>query len=312
MKISICIPTYNRIELLKVCLESCFNQSLTPYEILIGDDSPNDETRRLVQDLIDKSPCPIQYFHNSPALKQSANVHHLLQKASGDFISIMHDDDLYEESALEVLSKCFITSDVMVSYGKQKMIDHDGLYNHVSTLALNRDFYRESRYAGIQDDFLTSALIQQFPNNGFLIRSSLAKSVGYLEPERLMGDACDYAFAILCARQEPLGKAYFVDEYTGFYRLSNQSILRNNPSNNAAFLAYEYVSNLEREIIDKPLVSKWLEEKSSHAISQASKLGLCQKALSWYFSEWHTSKRYTFGGIKRLLAIGLCALRSSF
>jgi glycosyltransferase involved in cell wall biosynthesis len=312
MKISICIPTFNRADLLKVCLESCFNQSLAPYEILIGDDSPGDETSELVQSLMDKSPCPVRYFHNRPALKQSANVHHLLQEASGDFISIMHDDDLYEKSALEILSKCFATSEVMVSYGKQKIIDNDGLYDHASTLALNNDFCRESSYSGIQEDFLTSALIQQFPNNGFLIRSNLAKSVGYLEPERLMGDACDYAFAILCARQEPFGKSYFVDEYTGFYRLSNQSIIRNNPTNNAAFLAYEYVSSLERNITEKPLVSKWLEEKSSHAISQASKLGLYQTALSWYFSEWHTSKRYTLGGIKRLLAIGLSSIKSSF
>jgi glycosyltransferase involved in cell wall biosynthesis len=312
MKISICIPTYNRPDFLKICLESCFHQTLVPYEILIGDDSSNNETESLVNDLKPLSPCPIYYRRNTPALKQAANLHDLIQNSSGDLISIIHDDDLYEHNALEILSTCFANPQIMVSYGKQKIIEHDGTYNHASTLSLNHEFYRESQYAGVQDDFLTSALIQQFPNDGFLIRSSLAKFVGYLEPQTIMGDACDYAFAILCASKAPQGKSYFIDEYTALYRLSNQSIARSNPDNNAAVMAFDYVSKLEQKVLEKPLVSKWLQQKSSYAISQAAKLGLSQKALSWYFSEWYASERLTIRGLKRLASIGIYTAKSRF
>jgi glycosyltransferase involved in cell wall biosynthesis len=312
MKISICIPTYNRPDFLKICLESCFHQTLIPHEILIGDDSSNNETESLINSIKILSLCPIRYQRNTPALKQAANLHNLIQNASGDLISIIHDDDLYEKNALEILSACFANPDIMVSYGKQKIIEHDGTYNHESTVALNHEFYRESQHIGIQEDFLTSALIQQFPNDGFLIRASLAKSVGYLEPQTIMGDACDYAFAILCARKKPQGKSFFVDEYTALYRLSNQSIARSNPDNNAAVMAFDYVSKLERQILEKPLIHKWLQQKSSHAISQAAKLGLSRKALSWYFSEWFTSERHSLKGIKKLLAIGLYSIKSLF
>jgi glycosyltransferase involved in cell wall biosynthesis len=312
MKISICIPTYNRPDFLKICLESCFYQTFVPYEILIGDDSSNNETESLVNDLKPLSPCPIYYRRNTPALKQAANLHDLIQNSSGDLISIIHDDDLYEHNALEILSTCFANPQIMVSYGKQKIIEHDGTYNHASTLSLNHEFYRESQYAGVQDDFLISALIQQFPNDGFLVRSSLAKSVGYLEPQTIMGDACDYAFAILCASKVPQGKSYFIDEYTALYRLSNQSIARSNPDNNAAVMAFDYVSKLERKVLENPLVSKWLKQKSSHAISQAAKLGLSQKALSWYLSEWFTPERYSLKGVKKLVTIGLYSIKSLF
>ena len=43
--ISICIPTRNRKDLLTECLESIFNQSTIPDEILVVDGSSNDETK---------------------------------------------------------------------------------------------------------------------------------------------------------------------------------------------------------------------------------------------------------------------------
>ena len=48
MNISIVIPTCNRPVELKKCLDSCIQQTLTLYEIIIGDDSNNDRTKNLI------------------------------------------------------------------------------------------------------------------------------------------------------------------------------------------------------------------------------------------------------------------------
>ena len=80
MKISICIPTYNRPDLLTLALESCFKQTLLPNEILIGDDSINNETEILINEIIknNKTNIIIRYFHNKPSLGQFRNVHNLI------------------------------------------------------------------------------------------------------------------------------------------------------------------------------------------------------------------------------------------
>jgi glycosyltransferase involved in cell wall biosynthesis len=68
MKISIIIPTYNRPVLFKECLESCINQDLIPFEIIIGDDSSNSETTELVKHYLnnDKQIAINYHKHDSP------------------------------------------------------------------------------------------------------------------------------------------------------------------------------------------------------------------------------------------------------
>lgn len=48
MKVSICIPAYKQPEFLKRCLDSVFEQSYTDYEVIITDDSPDNEIEKLV------------------------------------------------------------------------------------------------------------------------------------------------------------------------------------------------------------------------------------------------------------------------
>ena len=42
-KVSVCIPTYNNLELFKKCLNSVLVQEFKDYEIIVSDDSNNDE-----------------------------------------------------------------------------------------------------------------------------------------------------------------------------------------------------------------------------------------------------------------------------
>ena len=44
MKISVIIPTFNRIDLLKRAIDSVLNQSINPYDNIVVDDGSTDET----------------------------------------------------------------------------------------------------------------------------------------------------------------------------------------------------------------------------------------------------------------------------
>ncbi|MFP3607209.1 glycosyltransferase family 2 protein, partial [Paraburkholderia sp. SIMBA_053] len=48
-KVSICVPTCNRPELIVECLDSCLAQTHTNIEILIGDDSSDNRTQALIK-----------------------------------------------------------------------------------------------------------------------------------------------------------------------------------------------------------------------------------------------------------------------
>src|SRR5690606_24280564 len=101
MNISICIPTCNRPDFLKQAVESCLNQTLLPYEILIGDDSPNNDSQSMVLELTKNRGVPIKIYHNIPSLRQAGNTNFLFNNVSGDKTVLLHDDDLLLPDSLQ-------------------------------------------------------------------------------------------------------------------------------------------------------------------------------------------------------------------
>ena len=108
MKISVCIPTYNRLKTLREAVASCLNQSRLPDEIIIGDDSGSDETENWINEIQNDSAVKIRYYHNRPSLKQAGNVNKLFNYAEGELLILLHDDDLLMPQAIQHLFSCFL------------------------------------------------------------------------------------------------------------------------------------------------------------------------------------------------------------
>ncbi len=90
--ISICIPTYKRINLLKTLLDSIGAQTFKDYEILINDNSPDDSVETLLQSY---KHLPIAYQKNEPAVSAVENGIRVMRRATGTWIKMMHDDDWF-------------------------------------------------------------------------------------------------------------------------------------------------------------------------------------------------------------------------
>jgi glycosyltransferase involved in cell wall biosynthesis len=99
LKVSICLPTCNRPELIVQCLDFCLAQTHTNIEIVIGDDSKDDRTHRLMAARYQHDP-RIRYVKNEPSLGQASNVTSLFARACGDVILLIHDDDYLVEVCL--------------------------------------------------------------------------------------------------------------------------------------------------------------------------------------------------------------------
>lgn len=91
--ISICIPAYKRIKYLQRLLESIRIQTYRDFEVVLSDDSPNDEVRQLADGY--RQHFPIVYYHNSPSLGTPANWNFGISKATGEWIKLVHDDDWF-------------------------------------------------------------------------------------------------------------------------------------------------------------------------------------------------------------------------
>jgi len=101
--ISICIPAYKRVSFLKRLLDSIQIQTYRHFEVVVTDDSPDNEVFELCQahPLSDS----IRYFKNEKNLGTPENWNESLRRARGEWIKLMHDDDWFGvPDALKILA----------------------------------------------------------------------------------------------------------------------------------------------------------------------------------------------------------------
>lgn len=105
-KISICIPVYQKPEYVIRAIQSIAKQDHKNVEIILSDDSPSSDLKLAIQPYI--SELDIKYYHNQPALKSPINWNNALDKSTGDFYMLLHQDDWLEsDKALSIFLKAF-------------------------------------------------------------------------------------------------------------------------------------------------------------------------------------------------------------
>ncbi|WP_342305945.1 glycosyltransferase family A protein [Methanolobus sp. ZRKC5] len=100
-KISICIPTLNRMDYLKVAIKSCLSQTYHNFEIVISDNNSDDSTEQMVSSFSDSR---IKYVKHGQRVPLVANLNRCIEQASGDFLTFLCDDDYLDKQYLEELS----------------------------------------------------------------------------------------------------------------------------------------------------------------------------------------------------------------
>jgi glycosyltransferase involved in cell wall biosynthesis len=91
--ISICIPAYKNQAYVKRLLDSVAAQQFRDFEVVITDDSPDNELRELAETF--RASFPVLYHKNEQPLGSPANWNKAIALASGAWIKIMHDDDWF-------------------------------------------------------------------------------------------------------------------------------------------------------------------------------------------------------------------------
>lgn len=197
-KVSIVIPTYNRLEMLKSRLGELFNQTYQNFEIIIVDDGSSDGTFDFFQENVFDKTRYIRLNENSDCVSIPRNVG--ICAALGEFIAPVDDDCINEPNKLEILLSNFRDGDVLV-YGKRKEMSRNGAIT--AELECNLPNWNPMNGWGVD-------------NSQFIFKADVFDKVPLIFPTR----ACDWHLAKHIYK---LGSFNFVDEFVSTYIWHNEN-----------------------------------------------------------------------------------------
>ena len=221
--VSICIPTFNRPELLNEAVQSCLNQTFSDFEIVITDNSTNDDSYKLITAIGDPR---IRYYKNDGNIGAYANSVRALSLAGGKYIKWLMDDDLMRPGFLELTVNALETHpSAGVAMAPMDLIDARGR-RIIPRFYIFRAMNYRYRYRvgdGLVDrkTVLHDFLVRDYPccvPSGLLFRRELILHVGGLDPH------ADFAVDLdLCMRAALHVDFYYIDQVLSSWRYFPQN-----------------------------------------------------------------------------------------
>lgn len=89
-KVSVIIPTYNRVKHLLPAIKSVLRQTYQNFELIISDDGSTDDTRQVVISLNNSK---IRYITNKGSKGPGGNRNNGISHAHGEYVAFLDDDD---------------------------------------------------------------------------------------------------------------------------------------------------------------------------------------------------------------------------
>jgi len=99
-KLSVAIPTYNRLQYLKECINSVLNQSFQDFSIFVFDNASDEPVEEELEKLADNR---IRFIGNNKNVGAEGNLNRILgYPFESEYLSIFHDDDTMHPKMLEL------------------------------------------------------------------------------------------------------------------------------------------------------------------------------------------------------------------
>lgn len=119
---SIIIPTYNRVKLLEVAIQSVFSQTCDDWELIIVDDGSTDGTKDFLMAIEQEK--VFSFFQKNKERSAARNVG--IEKANGKYICFLDDDDYFLSNHLSVLEKRIQQEKYAIGIFRTGMITKEG------------------------------------------------------------------------------------------------------------------------------------------------------------------------------------------
>jgi glycosyltransferase involved in cell wall biosynthesis len=129
------IPTYKASRFLRTTLTSVLEQAPAPHEMqieVIDDGSPDDASRRIVDEM---GGGRVAHFRKPENAGLVANFNTCIERATGHYVHILHDDDAVLPGFYQTFGRAFDNHpEVGAGYGRYIAIDGNERWNRLSGL----------------------------------------------------------------------------------------------------------------------------------------------------------------------------------
>lgn len=238
--VSICIPTYNGEKYLQEALDSVKNQTYKNIEVIISDDESQDKTIEICNNFKREVNFPVHIYTHTPT-GIGANWNHCIEKANGNYIQLLFQDDILESNCLEIKLQYIEKYNLKAVCSKRSIIDENNqavttgywysvchdlqkLYLHLSF----KDFYfltKKDLKKLLFKDVTTNIFGEPI---AFLFEASLFKELGMFNT--VSKQILDVEFGYKILTKYPIG---LIEQSLFKFRLhSNQASISNLKSKN--------------------------------------------------------------------------------
>jgi len=238
--VTVYIPTYNRVELLKRAVESVRQQTYQNLDIIIVDDCSKDSTHEYLKE-ITKQDSRIRYFIKEKNSGACVSRNIAIENARGDFITGLDDDDYFLNSRIEFF---------LEGYKKTKSKIQCSLY--IEKCKNGKILKTSFPYEFINYKHL---LVQNYIGNQIFLHSSLKDFFSFDEDIKVMQDL-ECWFRLLHKSQEEIScvknHSYIIDKTHPHERITNKNYLL--AENTIEKISKDF-SFLERSLLKNYIIS---------------------------------------------------------
>ncbi len=122
IKLSVVIPTFNRVEKLKICLESLITEIAgKPVELLISDNASTDGTQEFMEQFCACHP-EVIYVRNSENVGPDRNFLNCYNCATGEYVYLMGDDDVLLSGAVDAILEALQRKPVILRLNTSRIL----------------------------------------------------------------------------------------------------------------------------------------------------------------------------------------------
>jgi glycosyltransferase involved in cell wall biosynthesis len=213
-KISICTPTFNRVNLLPFAIESVLKQTYQDFELIICDDGSSDETPNLMSQYTDNR---IKYIRHPQNIGKSNNMRSGFDAAIGEYFIKFDDDDKLTPQFLERTVAVFEKDSSIDFVGTDHwIIDINNERNEAKTKNNSRFWGRENLAEGIVANLLEVVFVHQsFQIGATLFRRRVLEEINFMQPNWQNCEDNDLFVRLALAGK----KGYFLPELLMEYRV---------------------------------------------------------------------------------------------
>jgi glycosyltransferase involved in cell wall biosynthesis len=300
--VSILIPTYNRPEFLRRAVESCLTQTYPHFEVIITDNSTNDDSARMAAAWTDPR---LRYFKNEGNVGAVASCNRAVSLAVGPYVKFLMDDDLLKPRCLEWMVKALEENpSAGLATAPMELIDETDRRIFPKFYGFRTMRYRFRYQVGdgligrrrVLRDFLAGFRLTEYPctvPSGLMFRAEAMRRAGPFREE------ADFAGDLeMCMKIAAEWDFYYIDEVLSSWRVM---AVNHTASLHRTGLKIVVFYNLARASLADPRVREFFKDDRKRMERDSLYFCSCRALLNVQAGLREGDLKLIFGAVKTIV-----------